>query len=102
MQKVLEESGNLGYYLVRDACEEFLREITEIKNCLNCLEVAHRYSLHKLNDRALSIGARNFKTLSKKVAFKELPIEQAISLFKVSAYIFLQICHHANYERTAS
>lgn len=83
VEQTLHAASRLGFYLIQEACEEFLMENTNLKNCLKMLERAFKFSLSKLTEKSLEIAAKYFKVISKRSRFKELPVEQMISLLQV-------------------
>lgn len=84
VEAFLEASIKLGFYIIQDACEEFLTEKTTATNCLKMLDTAFKYCLNNLSEAALKLSAKNFKVIVKRQEFKELPVEQVIALLKVS------------------
>lgn len=83
VEQTLHAASRLGFYLIQEACEEFLMENTNLKNCLKMLERAFKFSLGKLTEKSLEIAAKYFKVISKRSRFKELPVEQMVSLLQV-------------------
>lgn len=81
--ETLQAASRLGLFLIQDTCQEFLIENTNMKNCLKMLERASKFNLSKLADKCLEIVAKYFKVISKRSRFKELPVEQIVSLLKV-------------------
>ncbi|XP_061174624.1 kelch-like protein 9 [Saccostrea echinata] len=82
IEGTLHAASRLGFYLIQDACEEFLVENTRLKNCLKMIDRAFSFNLDKLTEKALELAAKYFKVISKRSRFKELPVEQMIALLK--------------------
>lgn len=83
VEETLHAAARLGFYLIQEACEEYLVENTNLKNCLKMLDRAFRFNLSKLTEKALALVAKYFKVVSKRSRFQELPFEQLSSLLQV-------------------
>ena len=88
IEEILSTTTKLGFYLVRDACEEFLIEHTNAKNCLTMLDRSFRFGLHRLSERSLKLSAKYFPAVCRRPQFKEIPVDQMMALLKVHVFMF--------------
>ncbi|OWF46970.1 kelch-like protein 9 [Mizuhopecten yessoensis] len=82
VEEILRVATSLGFFLIQDACEEFFMDHLDLKNCLQMLDTAFKYSLNRLSDKALGLSAKNFRSVTKRQKFKDLPMEQVVALYK--------------------
>ncbi|CAC5412253.1 KLHL31 [Mytilus coruscus] len=81
-ESVLAAASKLGFFNVKDVCEEFLVSTATLKNCLRMLDIAFRFSLNNLCDTSLEISAKSYKLISRRSRYKELPVDQIMALLK--------------------
>lgn len=75
-------ASSMGMFMLLDACEDFLLEHLAKDNCLQLLGTAFKHGLSRLTEAALEIAAHNFNSVSKKLLFRNLPIEHVAPLLK--------------------
>lgn len=83
-ESVLSAASKLGFFIVKDVCEEFLVSTVTLKNCLRMLNIGFKFNLNSLCDASLEISAKSFKLISRRSRYKEIPVDQMIQLLKVS------------------
>ncbi|CAG2217500.1 KLHL31 [Mytilus edulis] len=81
-ESVLSAASKLGFFIVKDVCEEFLVSTVTLKNCLRMLDIGFKFNLNNLCDASLEISAKSFKLISRRSRYKELPVDQIIELLK--------------------
>lgn len=81
-ESVLAAATKLGFYIVKDVCEEFLVSKVILKSCLRMLDIGFKFGLNHLIDTSLELTANSFKLISRRSRFKELPVNQVMALLK--------------------
>lgn len=82
-ENILSAATKLGFFIVKDVCEDFLVNKVQPKNCLRMLDTSFRFGLSRLSDSSLQLAAKSFKTIARRSKYKELPYDQTFALMKV-------------------
>ncbi|KAK3085378.1 hypothetical protein FSP39_002454 [Pinctada imbricata] len=82
VEEIMTTASGLGFYIVLEACEEFLIERTNPRSCLRMVARAFKFRLRRLGDKALQLCAQYFPAVRRRPQFKELPVDQLLELIQ--------------------
>lgn len=83
-ESILSAATKLGFFIVKDVCEDFLVTTVLLKNCLRMLDMSFKFNLNRLGETSLELAAKSFKIITRRSRYKELPFDQIVALLKVS------------------